>query len=388
MTNLYLVDIAIIRSNSIIYDTPIVKIVRSFNKRYSVLALGWDRTGIYNLDKFQKELKWKPGYVSRTEVRMLRVRAPFNQNSLISYLPMVIYFPLFWIWVFIHLCKFKPKIVHAFDLDTILPCYLYKILFRKKLIFDVRDRYAMSLVPTKFKTLYSVVNAFEEFFSSRADVLINVSKEVLYTFRKRPNQCLIIMNCPEDYYIDKQKSRDDNVLTIVYTGAIWEKVRGLENIVAAIKDLTNVELVLAGWYRDKDKPLLDQILRIHNVKFEGLLQPKDALVLEASADVMIALYEPELLWNNITLPNKLFEAMMCGIPLITNVASKVVSEVGFGIVVKYHDVQEIRQAILTLRDDVGLRKKLGSNGRKAYLEKYSWGKMEEELLRIYDSLEQ
>jgi glycosyltransferase involved in cell wall biosynthesis len=196
------------------------------------------------------------------------------------------------------------------------------------------------------------------------------------------------MNCPEDYYIDKQKSRDDNVLTIVYTGAIWEKVRGLENIVAAIKDLTNVELVLAGWYRDKDKPLLDQILRIHNVKFEGLLQPKDALVLEASADVMIALYEPELLWNNITLPNKLFEAMMCGIPLITNVASKVVSEVGFGIVVKYHDVQEIRQAILTLRDDVGLRKKLGSNGRKAYLEKYSWAKMEEELLRIYDSLEQ
>jgi hypothetical protein len=36
-------------------------------------------------------------------------------------------------------------VVHACDLDVILPCYVYKKLFRKKLVFDILDRYARCL---------------------------------------------------------------------------------------------------------------------------------------------------------------------------------------------------------------------------------------------------
>ena len=43
--------------------------------------------------------------------------------------------------------------------------------------------------------------------------------------------------------------------------------------------------------------------------------------------------------------------MMCGIPVITNVASKLVQRVGCGIVVDYNDHDEIRKAIVSLRDD-------------------------------------
>jgi glycosyltransferase involved in cell wall biosynthesis len=172
----------------------------------------------------------------------------------------------------------------------------------------------------------------------------------------------------------------------VYTGAILRKIRGLENIVAAIGNVSNVKLVIAGWYLESDKEFLDQFLEIPNVKFRGHLEPNDALALEASSDVMIGLYDPNLLWNNITLPNKLFEAMMCGVPLITNVSSEVVNEVGSGIIVQYNDVQQIKEAIVALRDNPSLRQKLGLNGRKAYLEKYNWSKMEQELFKVYDYL--
>jgi hypothetical protein len=57
---------------------------------------------------------------------------------------MIFYFPLFWTWVFIKLVIYRPKVVHAFDLDTVLPCYIYKKLFRKKLVFDIVDRYAIT----------------------------------------------------------------------------------------------------------------------------------------------------------------------------------------------------------------------------------------------------
>jgi glycosyltransferase involved in cell wall biosynthesis len=330
-------------------------------------------------------MNWRPDDI-KTVVKILGVRAPFNKASLVSYVPMVFYFPLFWIWVLINLIKSKPKIVYACDLDTVLPCYFYKALFGKKLIFDVFDRYAMTLIPAKFKTLHAVVNLFEEFFSTRVDVLINISKEVLDTFQKKPKRSIIIMNCAKDFYIKKEESHEHHPFKVVYTGAIWRKTRGLENIIAAIKDLTDVEFVIAGWYRDKDKEFLEQILEIPNVKFRGLLEPNDALALEASADVMIALYEPELPLYSVTLPNKLFESMACGVPLITNVASEVVNEVGSGIIVKYNDVEQIKEAIVKLRDDSELRRKLGLNGRKAFLEKYSWSKMEEELFKICDRL--
>lgn len=390
-----MVEVAFVRSNSLLFDGRVLKTLRSLSKRNDVLALGWDRKGIYDADKMQKELKWNRNYVSNVAVKILNVRAPFNQESIISYLPMVIYFPIFWTWLFLTLSKERPNIVHACDLDTVLPCFLYKILFKRKLIWDVYDRYAMTLydrdaltlIPAKFRLLQSILNLSEEFFSKRVDVLINISEDVLTTFRNKPKNCITIRNCPDDVNGDKIQSKDNDIFTIVYTGAIWRKTRGLEYIIAAMKEVTDVQLVLAGWYRDKDKPFLDEIVQMPNVKYRGVLPPKEALVLEASSDAMIALYEPKLLLYSIALPNKLFDAMMCGVPLITNLSSGLVNELGFAIIVKYDDVPAIRQAILTLRDNTELRKKLGSNGRKAYLEKYSWSKMEEELFRVYETLQ-
>jgi glycosyltransferase involved in cell wall biosynthesis len=135
-----------------------------------------------------------------------------------------------------------------------------------------------------------------------------------------------------------------------------------------------------------DKEFLGEILRLPNVKFNGTLEPSDALNLEASSDVMIGLYDPDRIWHHLTLPNKHFETMMCGVPLITNVAPELVQTVDFGIIVEYDNVKQLKEAIVRLKNDPELRIRLGANGRKAFLEKYNWGKMEEKLYEIYDNL--
>jgi glycosyltransferase involved in cell wall biosynthesis len=370
-----LTKIALTRLSPIVYDPRVFKIVKSLKKRYSILALGWNRENVHS--------NIVDNYI--TDLKLCNLGAPVGK-SLIRSPRMLISYVYYWMWLFIELIKARPDVVHSCDLDTAIPCYLYKLFFKKKMVFDIFDRYAMAFVPSKNKLYYSAVNFLEEFLSKRSDVLINVSNEALNTFRKKPNYCVVIMNCPEDFGIYKDRSKDDTILTIVYTGAILRKLHGLINVVAAIKDVANVELVLAGWYLNSDKEFLDEILLVPNVKYRGLLQPKDALALEASADVMIALYEPELLWYNIMLPNKLFEAMMCGIPLVTNIAPNIVKEADCGIIVSYDDVDEIRKAIITLRDNAALQRRLGQNGRKAYLEKYNWSKMEEELFKLYETL--
>jgi glycosyltransferase involved in cell wall biosynthesis len=366
-------DIVIIRSNSIIYDSRVGKIIRSLKKRYFISVLGWNREGI--------SIKTNCNY----KVDLFKLKAPFGKLSLVAY------FPLFWIWIFIKLLVYRPKIVHACDLDTALPCYLYKAIFRKKMVFDVFDRYAMGYVPYlppkfRLKSLYSLVNISEEFFSKKANVLVNVSEELLKTFRGRPKHCATIMNCPEEHIIgriDSREHKEEDVLTLVYTGPIVRN-RGFQNIGAAIKDLNGVEFVIAG--RVIDKTLLDQILKLSNVKYKGLLQYGDALALEASSDVMVILYDLKDQINNFAMPNKLFEAMMCGLPIITNIAPKLVYELDCGIIVDYENVNQIRTAIIYLRDDKESRKRLGNNSHKAFLQKYSWAKMEQELYRIYEDL--
>jgi len=49
-------------------------------------------------------------------------------------------------------------------------------------------------------------------------------------------------------------------------------------------------------------------------------------------------------------------------------------------------VNQIKQAIVSLKENPQLRKSLGENGRKAFLQKYNWTNMEEKLYTIYEDL--
>lgn len=359
-----MVDIVIIKSNSVIYDTRVRKIFHSLNKKYSIDVLGWNRENkpISSIDY---------GY---NALHLFNLKAPYGKISLLAYMP------FFWLWIFFKLIMFRPAVVHACDLDTLPPSYIYKVLFRKKLVFDVFDRLGMVYLPQK-STIKTLVDSLEEWFAMRSDVLILVSEKMQTTFGKKPKLCTVIMNCPEDYPVKRTKV-DNNLLTLTYTGNITRK-RGIEIVTEAMKNLEGVELVLAG--RILDKEFFDKIVRLPNVNYKGLLSPNGALELEGNSDVLISLYDLSVANYNLAMPNKTFEAMMCGIPVITNVALELIDETDCGVKVKYDDLDQVKSAIISLRDDK-LRKKLGANGRIAFDKKYNWNEMEKELHMIYDGL--
>jgi glycosyltransferase involved in cell wall biosynthesis len=102
---------------------------------------------------------------------------------------------------------------------------------------------------------------------------------------------------------------------------------------------------------------------------------------------MVVLYNLDYRYNQLSSPNKIFEAMMLGLPVITNMEPTLVNEeVGCGIVVDYNDIDQIKEAIVCLRDNIDLRRRLGTNGRKVFLKKYNWTNMEQLLYNIYDEL--
>ncbi len=218
-----MVDVVVVRTSFIVFDPRVFKIVNSLCKRFSVLVLGWNRKG----DKSET----KDNYI--VDLDLFNFKTRFGVPTRFSYFYMIFYFSIFWTWVLIKLIKHRPKVVHAFDLDALPPCLIYKMIFRKKLVFDATVRYAMAYIPPKFSTLYSAINSFEELLGSRADVLVNGWEKELSTFRRRPKHCVTIINCTDDYSLVPAKSEKDKdangVLRLVYTGGI-RSGRSLDNI--------------------------------------------------------------------------------------------------------------------------------------------------------------
>jgi glycosyltransferase involved in cell wall biosynthesis len=370
-------QIVIVRSNFALYDSRLRKCVLSLCKKYSVVVLGWNR-GDITLSKNKKNND------NDINLKLLDLKAPYGKQKRIAYVYMVIYFSLFWAWIFVKLIVYRPKVVHAFDLDTVIPCYLYKILFRRRLVFEIVDRYAMNAIPMKFRLIYSFVHRLEESFARKADLLITVGDKMLDTIKCKPQKSIVILNCPEDHNIGEKIKTEAAIFEVVYTDRVITRIRGVGDMVAAIRNLNNARLVIAGKFIDQK--LYDEIAESQNVKYVGLLKPADALALEAAGDAMIALYDPENPQTEICMPTKFFESMMVRTPIITDIRSDFVNEIGFGIIVEYGNVEQIRSAIITLRDNPELRKRLGDNGRKAFVEKYNWGIMEQKLYDAYDGI--
>ena len=381
-----MVHVAIIRTNFIVYDTRLVKIIRSLNKRYSTVVLGWNREGrkLHNMEKMKKEIAGKSLENPGVSLKIFNLKAPFGKPSLTLYFPMLIFFPVFWAWTLLNLISIRPSVVHACDLDAAVPCYIYKKIFGKKMVLDIFDRYALTFIPRRFGILFSLINSIEEFFAKESDVLITVGEKVLETFKRKPKCFGIISNFPDDYYKSEEEHSTKDVFTILYSGPIMNG-RSLEDISLLVKDLDNVEFWIHG--QIVDKKLFGRITPLPAIKYKGHITNCDDYYKSiVQADAIIGIYTPETPSHNITMHNKTFEAMMCGVPMITNLSPEFISSIGSGIIVEYNNRDEIKAAIITLRDKPELRRKLGNAGRKAFLEKYNWKNIEEDLYRLHDNL--
>jgi glycosyltransferase involved in cell wall biosynthesis len=370
------VDIALVKADPILGSIRAAQIMGSLRKKYSIVALRWSRGG-------RQEV---PNNEERGS-QAFNLRAPEYGVRKYSSIGFLLRLPIFWIWVFIKLCIHRPQIIHACNLDTVFPCYIYKVLFRKKLIFDILDRFAPPLVPNDssflFKKYCSIVSSIEETFAKNSEALLAVSDKIFLTFKKKPKKCITIMNCCIDQVPNLTK-KERNGLRLLSSSNI-RPARGLESLIEILKELKDTELIITG--RMKNKALMERINEIPNIRYLGLVEQNKFIDLETSCDVMIALYDLNIQpIYNYGMANKILEAMMCSLPVITNIVPEFIRETGCGIVVEYSNVEQIKQAIITLRDNPKLRKEMADNGRKAFVEKYNWTNMEKRLYKIYEEL--
>ncbi|MBA7491961.1 hypothetical protein ES702_02509 [subsurface metagenome] len=335
---------------------------------HDVIVLAWDR------EQKNPKLERRDGY----QAYRSGPKAPYGARVLF-------YLPIWWSFEFWWLIRNRWDVVHAMDFDTVPPAMLAAKIKRKPLVYELADIYEdQRAFPRSIRTLFLYL---DKMFMRQARAVIIAAEAQIEELDGIPNQNTItIYNSPPDLQQPVARvDQGDTVFTIFYAGALHKlRQSNLDTVFQAIRDIDNVSLVVAG-YGDQAGEIERQAKTTDQMQFLGWLSYPETLQRDLTADLLISLYEPTRL-NRHSLPNKLFEAMMCGKPILVTkgtAMARVVEKEDCGLVVDSSNVDEIREAITRLREEPELCRQLGANGRKAYEQRYSWEIMAQRLLNLY-----
>jgi glycosyltransferase involved in cell wall biosynthesis len=370
--------VTLIRGRAI--DAAVYKVAKTLSQNgYRVQLLVWDR---------QNTLKGKSagGYM----ICRFDLRAPHDRFTALFYVP------IWWVYQFLFLLRDNSDVIHACDLDTLIPVILAKVVKRFKLCYTIYDFYANNLHdgPPRLirKAIRTVVASVERFGIRFAQALFLVDESRYEEVKgARIHELVYMYNSPPDYF-DSNKTKEtrgiSSEITIFYAGIIT-RMRGLQHIIKAVQEVEGVILILAGSITDKDL-VTGYISTSRRIQYLGWLPSyEDVIEKTLQADILFRFSDPTHPKTKYESPNKLFEAMMCGKPIIVSdggAMANIVREENCGLVVPYGDIDALREVIVKLKNDVNLRQRLGNNGRKAYEQKYSWSAMEKRLLDAYAGL--
>jgi glycosyltransferase involved in cell wall biosynthesis len=223
-----------------------------------------------------------------------------------------------------------------------------------------------------------------------ASAVIIVDEAQVEEFDGIPNSKVIpIYDSPPDF-TKKLITKENEVFTLFYAGRLY-KDRGLnlDKIISAISSINNVGLIIAGYGDQVEEVEKWSHAMPNKIQFIGKISHDEALERSIAADLLFEVRDPVIPLHKYNCGSKFLRAMACGKPILvskgTSAANKVY-ENNCGLVVDTNNIEEIKEAIMKLRDNPKLCKELGANGRKAYEERYSWEIMERRLLALYQGL--
>ncbi|GAB6056815.1 glycosyltransferase family 4 protein [Methanobacterium movens] len=341
-----------------------------------------ERNG-YQVNLIMWQRGWPLQLPETVKVRALKLDAPTGDYR------SIFYFPLWWAYLFTWLILMDWDVIHSVNLDTYFFGVLASRIKQKAVVYDIFDFYG-DMMPERFRGL---VVAIDRFLIHLADAVIIADDSRIEQIGGALNKEIItINNVPTADFNNKKNQHNSRDYFKIFIGGKIIPERCIHLVLKAVDKLDDVQLTIRGYCGDNNykKQLLEKAQGKDNVDLylEGV--PYQDIVDETlDSDLTIALYDPKIPNNRYASPNKLFEAMASGIPIIVNEDTSmahIVTQENCGLVIPYQNLKSLVESIRILQSRKKLHHLLGENGSRAYKDKYNWPVMEKRLLDIYDRI--
>ncbi len=264
----------------------------------------------------------------------------------------------------------------------------------KTVIFDAHEDFPKQLLgkPYLNKTVSVILSKifarYEKFICSKLDYIITATPVIRDKFKQFNPNSIDINNYPILGELASNNKWEDRKNEICYLGGI-SKIRGIYELINSMEETKDIQLNLAGSFNENS--VFEEVKMLggwKKTKYYGQVNREElASILSTSKAGIVTFHSVP---NHVDAqPNKMFEYMSAGIPIITSnfpMWKEVVEGNNCGICIDPTSPSQLAEAINTLVHDDAKANELGQNGLKAVKEKYNWKVEKEKLREIYLSL--
>ncbi len=368
--------VCIIRSNPVNPDSRVEKEALALTRAgYDVHILAWDRDAEARESTSTLLLAGESIPITR-----LGHRAGYGEGlrSLRAYLGFQLHMRR---WLGRH----SFDVVHACDFDTaFFSCGVAK-RHKSRFVFDIFD----FLYDRPRGLLQKVVRRAQFWLINRADATIVCTEERREQIAgSRPKRLAVVQNTPDARQLEGlgERAVDTGRIRLVYVG-ILQPHRLLREVVEAVSVRDDIELHIGGFGRLEGyiKEMADIC---GNIFFYGRIPYARTLALEQSCHIMLALYDPAVPNHLYAAPNKFYESLMLGKPvmMVKNTGmSRIVEDFDLGELIGYSK-EEFAEGIDRLLSRRAEWESISERMKKLYRDCYSWEKSEKILLKLYSEL--
>ena len=291
-------------------------------------------------------------------------------------------------------------VYHAHDLVTLPVAWLCSRLTGGKLVYDSHELWLdRPRLRNRSRLNRFLVRKIESFLIRRTDANIAPGESVGHELSKRYQIALptVILNVPS--YHSFQRStifRDELEIPaeekiILYAGKVsW--YRGLEEEIQSLKYLSQCSLVIFGFGPDYYISGLRELIRnegvMDRVYFYGAVPFDEVTKYAMSADVGLVLHQNVGLNYYYVSPNKLFECMAAGLPVVGSNfpdLKRFVEGYNFGVTCDPGNPKEIANAISYILSDEHRYEEMRRNALEA-AKIFNWENESNKLLALYEVL--
>lgn len=242
----------------------------------------------------------------------------------------------------------KDTILHANDIDALLPNYLISRKMNIPLVFDSHEIFTeMPSVQNRFSQKFWRV--LERKLVPHMNLMMTESESYAEWFHEQYNvNPVVVRNIPRKILSAPEISENQPKI-ILYQGAINQS-RGIEKMIVAMHHIKDAVLKIAGdgpKKKDYEELVIREKLQ-DKVFFLGKLKPENLREITKTADVGFSLEENNGVSYYYSLPNKVCDYIQSRVPLVMinfPEMQRIKNQFDVGEIVPDHQPETIEKAI-------------------------------------------
>jgi glycosyltransferase involved in cell wall biosynthesis len=289
----------------------------------------------------------------------------------------------------------KANILVANDLDTLLANYLVTLFRKRKLVYDSHEYFTGVPEIINRPFVKASWERIEKWIFPKLQVIYTVNESIAKLYKDQyGKEIKVIRNVSNKLEQSAKKTREDLGLPldkkiIILQGAGINIDRGAEEAVQAMQYVDHAIFLIIG-SGDVIEILKEMVTELHldeKVSFLGKLPFKQMIQYTQVADLGLTLDKDTNINYRYSLPNKVFDYIQAGIPVLASnlvEVANVVKSYQVGDIVESHDPLAIAKKMTEMLDDS--KKAAWKENLKIAAEELCWEKESLKLKEIYRDL--